>query len=75
MSVHLHPTSGLAEDMPRWVVYHELVATTKEYIRTVTEIRPEWLLEIAPHYYSRKDIDTGSAKKAPKKLGRADMAD
>lgn len=30
------------------------VLTTKEYMRVVSEIKPEWLVEIAPHYYSKK---------------------
>ena len=42
--------------LPRWVVYHELVLTTKEYMRSVSEIKPEWLVEVAPHYYSRKEL-------------------
>ncbi|KAK8360686.1 hypothetical protein V6Z12_A04G180300 [Gossypium hirsutum] len=48
--------SGLADNFPRWVVYHEVVLTTKEYMRNVTELKPEWLVEIAPHYYQMKDI-------------------
>ncbi|UPQ99353.1 P-loop-containing nucleoside triphosphate hydrolase [Chloropicon primus] len=51
-TVHIHPSSGLRESLPRWVVYHELVLTSKEYMRNVTEIRPDWLVEIAPHYYN-----------------------
>jgi pre-mRNA-splicing factor ATP-dependent RNA helicase DHX15/PRP43 len=27
-----------------WVVYNEFVLTTKNYVRTVTAVRPEWLL-------------------------------
>lgn len=42
--------------LPKWVVYHELVLTTKEYMRNVSEIRPEWLVEVAPHYYSRREL-------------------
>ncbi|CAL5346159.1 unnamed protein product [Camellia sinensis] len=34
-TVHIHPTSGLAQVLPRWVVYHELVLTTNEYMRIV----------------------------------------
>nr|CAB3482705.1 unnamed protein product [Digitaria exilis] len=70
-TVHIHPSSGLAEAIltfdlilhacfqirPRWVVYHELVLTTKEFMRQVTELKPEWLVEIAPHYYQLKDVD------------------
>ncbi|KDO54602.1 hypothetical protein CISIN_1g0487461mg, partial [Citrus sinensis] len=55
--VHIHPSSGLAQVLPRWVVYHELVLTTKEYMRQVTELKPEWLVEIAPHYYQLKDVE------------------
>ena len=50
-TVHIHPSSGMKDHLPKWVVYHELVLTTKEYMRSVTEIRPDWLVEIAPHYY------------------------
>lgn len=39
-SVFIHPSSGLAEAAPRWVVYNELVLTSKEYMRTVSEIKP-----------------------------------
>eukprot|EP00850_Spirogloea_muscicola_P002702 SM000010S04340 [mRNA] locus=s10:987946:997012:- [translate_table: standard] len=58
-TVHIHPSSGLAQVLPRWVVYHELVYTTKEYMRQVIEIKPEWLVEIAPHYYKLKDVEDG----------------
>lgn len=71
-------TNGLAclhrlvQTLPRWVVYHELVLTSKEYMRCVSEIKPEWLVEIAPHYYSKKDI-LEEGKKLPKGKGRAGM--
>ncbi|WVZ95241.1 hypothetical protein U9M48_041032 [Paspalum notatum var. saurae] len=70
-TVHIHPSSGLAEVRPRWVVYHELVLTTKEFMRQVTELKPEWLVEIAPHYYQLKDVDDSGTKKLPKGHGRA----
>ena len=57
--------------MPRWVIYHELVLTSKEFMRTVSEIKPQWLLEIAPHYYSKKELADEAAKKLPKGLGKA----
>ena len=63
----------LLQNPPRWIVYHELVLTSKEYARTVTEIRPDWLLEIAPHMYSSKDIAADLNKKMPKSQGRAAM--
>lgn len=69
--VHIHPSSGLAQVLPRWVVYHELVLTTKEYMRQVTELKPEWLVEIAPHYYQLKDVEDPTSKKMPRGAGRA----
>lgn len=62
----------LPQVLPRWVVYQELVLTSKEFMRTVSEIKPEWLVEIAPHFYSKTDILEDS-KKQPKGKGRAAM--
>ncbi|KAB2609435.1 pre-mRNA-splicing factor ATP-dependent RNA helicase DHX16 [Pyrus ussuriensis x Pyrus communis] len=56
-TVHIHPSSGLSQVLPRWVIYHELVLTTKEYMRQVMELKPEWLVEMAPHYYQLKDVE------------------
>ena len=53
------------------MVYHELVLTSKEYMRTVSEIKPAWLVEIAPHYYSKRELADESEKKLPKGQGRA----
>ncbi|KAK2367200.1 pre-mRNA-splicing factor ATP-dependent RNA helicase DEAH1 [Trifolium repens] len=70
-TVHIHPSSGLAEVLPRLVLYHELVFTSKEYMRNLTEIKPEWLLEIAPHYYQLNDVEDSSSKKMPRGHGLA----
>lgn len=53
------------------MVYHELVLTTKEYMRQVSELKPEWLVEIAPHYYQLKDVEDLASKKMPRGEGRA----
>ena len=42
-SVMLHPSTVLSVDA-QWVLYNEFVLTTKNYIRTVTIVKPEWLL-------------------------------
>lgn len=63
---------GIPQALPRWVVYHELVLTSKEFMRCVSEIKPDWLVEIAPHYYSKKDI-VDEGKKLPKGKGKAGM--
>ncbi|UYV80077.1 DHX15 [Cordylochernes scorpioides] len=39
--VQLHPSTCL-DHKPEWVVYNEFVLTTKNYIRTVTDIKPTW---------------------------------
>ena len=36
--VSIHPSSALFHRQPEWVVYHEVVQTTKEYMREVTAI-------------------------------------
>ena len=38
--VYIHPSSSLFQRQPDWVIYHELVLTTKEYMREVRE-RPQ----------------------------------
>jgi len=70
-TVTVHPNSCLAEDHPRWIIYHELVFTTKEFMRQVIEIENSWLLEVAPHYYKAKELDDGSGHKMPKRTGKA----
>ncbi|KAL1810558.1 hypothetical protein ACET3Z_027548 [Daucus carota] len=73
-TAHIHPSSGLALKFPKLVVYHELVLTTKEYMRQVTELKPEWLVEIAPHFYRLKDVkDSEAKKKRPSAEGGLDI--
>eukprot|EP00927_Polykrikos_kofoidii_P041813 TRINITY_DN35666_c0_g1_i1.p1 TRINITY_DN35666_c0_g1~~TRINITY_DN35666_c0_g1_i1.p1 ORF type:complete len:1031 (-),score=239.10 TRINITY_DN35666_c0_g1_i1:299-3391(-) len=69
-TVEIHPTSTLFGATPKLVCYHELVLTTKEYMRQCIEIKPEWLLEVAPHFYQSKDLD-GFKGKMPKGAGAA----
>lgn len=38
--------------------------------QVISEIKADWLLEVAPHMYSRKDIAEDS-KKLPKAKGKA----
>jgi pre-mRNA-splicing factor ATP-dependent RNA helicase DHX16 len=74
-TVMIHPNSALFEDLPRWVLYHELVFTTKEFMRQVIEIESKWLLEVAPHYYKPKELEDTTNKKMPKVVGRAGPSD
>ncbi|XP_068722748.1 pre-mRNA-splicing factor ATP-dependent RNA helicase DHX16-like [Montipora capricornis] len=68
-TVMIHPNSSLFQEQPRWVIYHELVFTTKEFMRQIIEIENKWLLEVAPHYYKAKEIEDSSSKKMPKTAG------
>jgi pre-mRNA-splicing factor ATP-dependent RNA helicase DHX15/PRP43 len=61
--VSLHPSCGL-DTQPEWVLFNEFVLTTRPYIRTVTEIRPEWLLELAANYYDLSSLGDGETKRA-----------
>ena len=33
------------------VVFNEVVQTTKDYMRDITVIKPDWLCELAPDFY------------------------
>ena len=55
----------------RWIIYHELVFTTKEYMRNTIDIENKWLLEVAPHYYKAKELEDSTVKKMPKGKGKA----
>ncbi|KAK1772361.1 DEAH-box ATP-dependent RNA helicase prp43 [Phialemonium atrogriseum] len=61
--VMIHPSTVL-QNAYDWVVYNEFVLTSKQYVRTVTNIRPEWLLEIAPTYYDVDQFEKGEVKSA-----------
>uniref|UniRef100_A0A6V3S0D1 RNA helicase n=1 Tax=Lotharella globosa TaxID=91324 RepID=A0A6V3S0D1_9EUKA len=71
LTVLVHPSSCLHKELKRWLIYFELVLTNKEYMRQVIEIDPKWLVEIAPHYYKKKEILDSTQVKMPKKKGRA----
>nr|XP_046273668.1 pre-mRNA-splicing factor ATP-dependent RNA helicase DHX15-like [Scatophagus argus] len=60
--VQLHPSTVL-DHKPEWVLYNEFVLTTKNYIRTCTDIKPEWLVKIAPQYYEMSNFPQCEAKR------------
>lgn len=53
--VYIHPSSALYGKSPEWVIYHELVMTTKEYMREVTIMESKWLIEAAPNFFKASD--------------------
>jgi ATP-dependent RNA helicase DHX8/PRP22 len=50
------------------VIYHELVQTTKEYMREVTTIDPKWLVEFAPAFFKFSDPNNLSNFKKNQRL-------
>ncbi|KAL2002397.1 hypothetical protein VTN02DRAFT_6863 [Thermoascus thermophilus] len=62
-NVLLHPSTVLGYEA-EWVLYNEFVLTTKNYVRTVTAVKPEWLLEIAPAYYDISTFPKGDIRSA-----------
>ncbi|KAF8418072.1 pre-mRNA splicing factor ATP-dependent RNA helicase Prp43 [Tirmania nivea] len=62
-TVLLHPSSVLAQES-EWLIYNEFVLTSKNYIRNVTQIKPEWLFEISPVYYELETFQKGEVKSA-----------
>ncbi|KAI0496788.1 hypothetical protein KFK09_023112 [Dendrobium nobile] len=66
--VYIHPSSALFQRQPDWVIYHELVMTTKEYMREVTVIDPKWLVELAPRFYKSSDPTKMSKRKRQERI-------
>ncbi|KAK7368373.1 hypothetical protein VNO80_10398 [Phaseolus coccineus] len=64
--VHLHPSNCL-DHKPEWVIYNEHVLASCNFIRTVTDIRWEWLVDIA-HYYDLSNFPQCEAKRVLEKL-------
>jgi len=65
---YIHPSSALFQRQPDWVVYHELVLTTKEYMREVCAIDPKWLVELAPRFFKQSDPRHLSKRKKSEKI-------
>ncbi|ORM41329.1 Pre-mRNA-splicing factor ATP-dependent RNA helicase DEAH7 [Babesia sp. Xinjiang] len=64
----LHPSSSLygMGYTPDYVVYHEVVITSKEYMRHVTAVDAEWLYELGPTFFYLKNIDSGGGAQRTK---------
>ncbi|KAI3875585.1 hypothetical protein MKW92_046251 [Papaver armeniacum] len=42
---------------PDYVVYHELILTTKEYMQCATAVEPQWLAETGPMFFSKTAME------------------
>merc|ERR1712060_312431 len=65
--VSLHSSTCL-KHKPEWVLYHEAVLTSRSFVKTATQVRGEWLLEIAPAFYDFKKLPRSEAMSALEKI-------
>ncbi|KAF9444098.1 ATP-dependent RNA helicase DHX8 [Macrolepiota fuliginosa MF-IS2] len=63
ISIYIHPSSTLFGRGPEWLVYHELILTTREYCHNVTVIEPKWLVEFAPQFFKVTSANKSSKHK------------
>lgn len=70
--------AGVKEDsegmLPEYILYHELVLTSKQYMRTVSATDQAWLREVAPHFFSEADVPDKPKKKIKGKGLAADAS-
>lgn len=65
--VQLHPSTCL-DHKPDWVLYNEFVVTAKNYVRTTTDIKVDWVVEIAPAYFQSENLPNCEAKRILEKV-------
>ncbi|OXA52772.1 putative ATP-dependent RNA helicase DHX35 [Folsomia candida] len=54
LPVFVHPTSLLYTlPQPQWLLFTEIIHTTHIYMRDLTVVQPQWLEELAPHFYKK----------------------
>ncbi|EGW31279.1 uncharacterized protein SPAPADRAFT_140212 [Spathaspora passalidarum NRRL Y-27907] len=59
--VLIHPSTVLSKE-GEWLIYNEFVLTSKNYVRTVTTVKADWLVEIAPKYYNLDHFAKGDVR-------------
>ncbi|CAM9328515.1 unnamed protein product, partial [Lampetra planeri] len=63
--LHIHPNSVLyGEKPPKWVVFNEVLQTSKYYMRDVTAVESSWLVELAPHFYKQAKHGSLASKRS-----------
>lgn len=66
--VHIHPSSVLfsmvsSRKLPEFVVYAELLITSKQYMRNVSVVEGAWLTELFPSHFKAAEGTTTTAPK------------
>jgi len=78
MPCHLHPTSSLfgLGFTPDYIIYHDLVMTTKEYMQQVTAVEGEWLAEMGGIFFTvKEDVATRVKKRKERNEEQTHMED
>jgi len=46
-SMHIHPSSALTyiEELPKWIVYEQMLTTSRTFLLNATYVREEWVLD------------------------------
>ncbi|XP_067911172.1 probable ATP-dependent RNA helicase DHX37 isoform X2 [Heterodontus francisci] len=64
--VFIHPNSVLFKHLPEFVVYQEIVETSKMYMKGLTAIEAEWIPLLLPQYsHYGKPLDTPPPRYCP----------
>jgi hypothetical protein len=71
----LHSNSTLYQAPPDWIVFHETTYTTVELVLSATKVSEQWLAELAPHFYQRKEGGPRRAADPTATMGDAAAAD
>ena len=66
--VYMFPGSSLFGLEPEYVIFHELVNTTREYMRNTVGVDPRWLVELAPAFYRKAEPGEITARKHRERL-------
>jgi len=60
--VMIHPSTSI-DGKPQWIMYNEFILTSKNYVRTVTTIKPEWLFEMSEDYFDLSEFKNSESKR------------
>ncbi|UZJ51768.1 hypothetical protein CBS101457_001088 [Exobasidium rhododendri] len=62
--LQLHPTSSVsgAGIQPQYLVFHEVIQTSKTYMHTVTAVEPHWLAELGGVFYSIREKNVSGVR-------------
>ena len=66
--VHMFPGSALFGREPDYVIFHELISTSNEYMRNTVMVEPRWLVELAPNFYRKASATEITQRKRNERL-------